>query len=136
MDRNYMGNSYVDLLQRAYLEALLSPQKSQYAVPFPNRNGSLNHGYYGNSTFGFYQESALGSPVLSDFPVGPVSPIRHNERNMRFPSGMRNLSGGIMGSWHSDNDESFNSSLLEEFKINKTRCFELSEIAGQIVEFR
>eukprot|EP00268_Persea_americana_P041744 TRINITY_DN416_c0_g1_i1.p1 TRINITY_DN416_c0_g1~~TRINITY_DN416_c0_g1_i1.p1 ORF type:complete len:1038 (-),score=235.60 TRINITY_DN416_c0_g1_i1:607-3720(-) len=138
MDKNYMGNSYVDLLQRAYLEALLSPQKSQYAVPFPNKTGGLNHGYYGNSTFGFgmsYQESTLGSPLLSDFPVGPVSPIRHNERNMRFPSGMRNLSGGIMGSWHSDNDESFTSSLLEEFKINKTRCFELSEIAGHIVDF-
>jgi pumilio RNA-binding family len=45
-----------------------------------------------------------------------------------------------MGSWHSEAgsnlDESFPSSLLEEFKSNKTRCFELSEIAGHVVEFR
>ncbi|MFS7938316.1 putative armadillo-like helical, nucleic acid binding NABP, pumilio domain-containing protein [Helianthus anomalus] len=34
--------------------------------------------------------------------------------------------------------ESFASSLLDEFKSNKTKCFELSEIeiAGHVVEFR
>jgi pumilio RNA-binding family len=45
-----------------------------------------------------------------------------------------------MGSWHSEAgsnlDESFPSSLLDEFKSNKTKCFELSEIAGHVVEFR
>jgi pumilio RNA-binding family len=59
---------------------------------------------------------------------------------MRFSPGMRNLSGGVMGSWHSEAgsnlDESFPSSLLDEFKSNKTKCFELSEIAGHVVEFR
>ena len=46
---------------------------------------------------------------------------------------------GVMGPWHVDTgniDESFASSLLEEFKSNKTKCFELSEIAGHVVEFR
>ncbi|XP_077214553.1 pumilio homolog 2-like isoform X2 [Tasmannia lanceolata] len=144
MDRNYMGSNYMDLLglQKAYLGALLSPQKSQYDVPFLGKSGSLNHGYYGNPTFGLgmsYPGSPLASPVIPASPVVPGSPIRLNDRNMRFPSGLRNLAGGVMGSWNSDSagslDESFASSLLEEFKSNKTKCFELSEIAGHVVEF-
>ncbi|KAF8396804.1 hypothetical protein HHK36_018437 [Tetracentron sinense] len=144
MDRSYMGNSYVDALglQKAYLGALLSPQKSQYGAPFLSKSGSLNHGYYGNPTFGLgmsYPGSPLASPLLPNSPVGPGSPIRHNERNMHFPSVMRNLAGGVMGAWHSEAggnmDESFASSLLEEFKSNKTKCFELSEITGHVVEF-
>ena len=46
---------------------------------------------------------------------------------------------GVMGPWHLDAgnmDENFASSLLEEFKSNKTKCFELSEISGHVVEFR
>ncbi|KAK1298977.1 hypothetical protein QJS10_CPB14g01612 [Acorus calamus] len=128
MDRNYMGNSYMDLigLQKAYLGALLSPQKN----------------YYGNSAYGLgmsYPGSPLASPILPNSSVGNGSPNRHGERNVRYPSNMRNLAGGLMGSWHTDGggnvDEGFGSSLLEEFKSNKTRCFELSEIAGHVVEF-
>ncbi|KAK9280365.1 hypothetical protein L1049_014054 [Liquidambar formosana] len=145
MDRNYLGNSYVDLLglQKAYLGSLLSPQKSQYGVSMGIKStGSNNHGYYGNPAFGVgmsYPGSPLASPVIANSPVGPGSPIRHNELNMRFPSGMRNIAGGVMGPWHLDGgcniDESFVSSLLEEFKSNKTKCFELSEIASHVVEF-
>ncbi|KAI3931705.1 hypothetical protein MKW92_050438 [Papaver armeniacum] len=144
MDRNYVGNSYVDLLglQKAYLGALLSPQKSQFALPFLGKSASLNHGYYGNPAYGLgvsYPGSPLASPVLPNSPGGPGSPMRHNDRSMRFPSGIRNLAGGMMGSWHSEAggnaDESFASTLLEEFKSNKTRSFELSEIAGHVVEF-
>ncbi|KAF6150307.1 hypothetical protein GIB67_034006 [Kingdonia uniflora] len=133
IDRSYMGNSNVDLLelQKAYIAAL-SPQKSPYGVPFLGKSLALNPGYYGNPTFGL--GSYPGSPVGPNSPVGPGSPMRHNERNMRFPSGMKNL--GVMGSWHSEaGAESFPSSLLEEFKSNKTRCFELSEIAGYVGEF-
>jgi len=58
---------------------------------------------------------------------------------MRF-SGMRNLAGGVMGAWHSEVgsnlDETFAPTLLDEFKSNKTKCFELSEIGGHVVEFR
>ncbi|PIA54691.1 hypothetical protein AQUCO_00900926v1 [Aquilegia coerulea] len=140
MDMNYMGNPYVDLLglQKAYLGALLSPQKSQYGVPYVGKSGSLNHNYYGNPAFGLgmpYPGSPLASP---NSPVGPGSPLRHNDRNMRFPAGMRNLAG-VMGSWNSESggnlDESYASSLLEEFKSNKTKCFELLEIEGHVVEF-
>lgn len=138
MDRNYLGNSYMNLLelQKAYIGAILSPQKSQYSVPLGSKSGVSNHhGYYGNPAFGVgmsYPGSPMAGSVMPNSPVGPGSP-------MRLPTGMRNLAGGIMGPWHLDPaniDESFASSLLEEFKSNKTKCFELTEIAGHVVEFR
>ncbi|KAK0591997.1 hypothetical protein LWI29_011652 [Acer saccharum] len=141
-----MSNSYMDLLglQKAYLGALLSPQaqKSQYGVPYLGKSSSMNNNYYGNPVVGLgmsYPGSPLGGPLLPNSPVGSGSPVRHGDRNMRFSPGMRNLSGGVMGPWHSEVggslDESFASSLLDEFKSNKTKCFELSEIAGHVVEF-
>ncbi|KAK7262488.1 hypothetical protein RJT34_30062 [Clitoria ternatea] len=142
VDRNYLGNSYMNLLelQKAYLGSVLSPQKSQYNLPLGGKSGGSNHhGYYGNPAYGVGL-SYPGSPMANSVPSSPVgsgSPIRHNELNMRFASGMRNLAG-VMGPWHVDTgniEESFASSLLEEFKSNKTKCFELSEIAGHVVEF-
>ncbi|XP_057451661.1 pumilio homolog 2-like isoform X1 [Lotus japonicus] len=142
VDRNYLGNSYMNLLelQKAYLGNLLSPHKSQYNVPLGGKSGGSNHhGYYGNPAYGVGL-SYPGSPMansLSSSPVGSGSPIRHNDLNMHFASGMRNVAG-VMGPWHLDSgnmDESFASSLLEEFKSNKTKCFELSEISGHVVEF-
>ncbi|KAM3309301.1 pumilio 2 [Capsicum chacoense] len=136
LDRNYMGNSYVDLLQKAYLSNML-PQKSQYGAPLNSKSsGSGHHGYYGNPAYGVglsYPGSPLASPVS---PVGPGSPMRHSDYNMRFPGRMRNIAGGVVGPYHLDNMEnSIASSLLEEFKSNKAKCFELSEIAGHVVEF-
>ncbi|KAK1270670.1 hypothetical protein QJS04_geneDACA007760 [Acorus gramineus] len=134
MDRNYMGNSYIDLiaLQKAYLSSLITSQK-QYGAPFLGKPG-----YYGNPAFGLgmsYPGSPLASPILPTSPVGSGSPIRHGERIVRYPSGMRNLAGGFMGYTDGNVDAGYASSLLEEFKSNKTRCFELSEIAGHVVEF-
>ncbi|XP_010469982.1 PREDICTED: pumilio homolog 2-like [Camelina sativa] len=137
MDRNFMGNSYMNMLelQRAYLGA----QKSQYGVPY--KSGSPNsHSYYGSPTFGSnmsYPGSPLAHHAMPNSLLSPCSPMRRGEVNMRYPSATRNYSGGVMGSWHMDAslDEGFGSSLLEEFKSNKTRGFELSEIAGHVVEF-
>lgn len=136
LDRNYMLNSYMDLLQKAYIGNVL-PQKSQYGVPLNSKSsGSGHHGYFGNPAFGVglsYPGSPLASPVS---PVGPGSPMRHSDYNMRFPGRMRNIAGGVIGPYHLDNMEnSVASSLLEEFKSNKAKCFELSEIAGHVVEF-
>ncbi|XP_072975580.1 pumilio homolog 2-like [Typha angustifolia] len=139
-ERGYASNSYADLLgiQKAYIETLLQPQK-QYGMPLLNKSTGLNHGYYGNSGYGMglsYPGNPLVSPVASS--AGPGSPLRLGERNLRSSS-FRNLGGGVMSSWHSEStgnmDERFPSSLLEEFKCNKTRCFELAEIAGHVVEF-
>ncbi|XVF23929.1 hypothetical protein REPUB_Repub13aG0082600 [Reevesia pubescens] len=125
MDREYSGNSYMDLLglEKAYL-------------------GALQKSYFGNPALGLamsYPGNPLASPLFPNFPVGSGSPVRQIDRTMRFASGLRNVSGGVMGAWHSEAagnlNDSFPSSLLDEFKSNKTKCFELSEIAGHVVEF-
>ncbi|KAF5201494.1 Pumilio-like protein [Thalictrum thalictroides] len=141
MGRNYVGTSQADLieLQKAYLAALLVQQKQQYNLSFLENSDGLNQGYYGSPTFGIgtpYRGNAMASLLVPS--VGPASPIRQNER-ARFPSMVRNSLGGSTGSWPSviggNVEESFTSSLLEEFKSSKTRCFELSDIADHVVEF-
>ncbi|XP_068646088.1 pumilio homolog 1-like [Aristolochia californica] len=142
--RHYMGASNMELLglQKAYLGALLAQQKAQYGLPFLGKSSGLSHGFYGGAgpTFGVgmpYPASPLASSILPS--IGAGSTMRQNERVARFSSMMRNTTGAPMASWHSENggsmEESFGSSLLEEFKSNKTRCFELSEIVGHVVEF-
>lgn len=144
LDRESAG-SYMELLelQKSYIESLLLHQKSQYGVPYLGKPGSLNHGYYGNPGFGLgmsYPGSPLAGPILPNSPIGSGSPVRHGERNIRFPSGMRNLANVMGATWHlepgSSMEENFASSLLDQFKSNKTKCFELSEIGGHVVEFR
>ncbi|KAK9727215.1 hypothetical protein RND81_05G266200 [Saponaria officinalis] len=128
-------NYYMDLLQKAYLGSVMSPQKSQFGAPLGNKSSRSNHGYYGNHAYGIgmgYPGNSLMSPVIPNSPGGPGSPIRHNEFNLHYPAATRNL-GGSMGPWHMDSG--IGSSLLEEFKSNKLKSFELSEIAGHVVEF-
>ncbi|MQM01138.1 hypothetical protein Taro_033880 [Colocasia esculenta] len=109
-DRNCLDNSYFNAvgfqnLQKAYLGTLLSSQK-EYGIPFLGKTGSSNHGYNGLNGLAFghgmsYAGSPLGYPVLSNSLVGPGSPVRHNDRNVRFLSGMRNLGGDVVGSPYS-----------------------------------
>uniref|UniRef100_A0A0E0JU83 PUM-HD domain-containing protein n=1 Tax=Oryza punctata TaxID=4537 RepID=A0A0E0JU83_ORYPU len=127
MDRANLGGSYMDLFgpQKAYLSPLLQSQKQ--------------YGYYGNLGVGLgYAGNSLTSPILPSSPGGPGSPLRHGDRSMRYPSGMRNF-GGSFGSWNSDlggkMEANLVPSLLEEFKSNKSKSYELSEIAGHVVEF-
>ncbi|OWM66767.1 hypothetical protein CDL15_Pgr010419 [Punica granatum] len=134
-DGNYLGNSHLNLLdmQKAYLAPLVSPQKSMYNVPLSGKMaGSNHHGFYGNQAFGggvSYPGSPLANPLIPGSPVGSGSPMRHSD----FMH-VRNLAGWQFDAGYNMN-ESFASSLLEEFKSNKTKCFELSEIAGHVVEF-
>lgn len=137
-----LNNPLLDKLQKSYFESLLLHQKSQYGLPYLGKSGSLNHGYYGNPGFGLgmsYPGSPFVGPMLPNSPIGSGSPGRHGERNMRFPSGGRSLAN-VMGTWHLEPgtglEENFASSLLDQFKSNKTKCFELSEIGGHVVEFR
>ncbi|EMS59607.1 Pumilio-like protein 2 [Triticum urartu] len=134
LERGFMGSSYADLtpVQKAYVEALL--QQKQYGMPV-GKSVASNHGYFSNLGYGMgmtYPGSPLGSPVAS--PSGPGSPIRLGERNLRFPSNTRSLTG-----WNVDPsgymNGNFPSSLLDEFKSNKARSFDLAEIAGNVVEF-
>ncbi|KAK9734794.1 hypothetical protein RND81_04G163500 [Saponaria officinalis] len=104
---------YIELLQKAYLDCVTPPKKPQF-----NKSSGSNHGFYGNHAI--------------DIGMGQGNPIRHKEFNMRYPATMRNIGGGMV-SRHVDSGSG--SSLLEEFKSNKTKCFELSEIRGHVVEF-
>ncbi|KAG5238246.1 pumilio [Salix suchowensis] len=112
VDRSYLGNSYLNYLEIQKAYGFLSSQKSQYGGPLGGKSGSSNHhGYFGNPAFGvgmFIPWKSLASPVIPNSPVGP---------------GRCSI------------DESFASSLLDEFKSNKTKSLELSEIAGHVVEF-
>jgi len=140
-DPSVDGAAYMDLLalQKAYL-GMLSPQKSECGRPYFGKSAGFNHGYYGNPGYGVGSAYAGNSLLSSLLPNSPVGSLRHGERNMRMPSGMRNLAAGVVGTWRSETggfmEQSYGSSLLDEFKSNKTKCFELSEIAGHVVEFR
>lgn len=140
--RNNMGSSHGDLLgfQKAYLEAILAQQKQQYELSFLGKSGGLNQGYYGNPSYGLgmpHPGNAIANSVLPS--VGSGSSMFQNERVSRFTSMMRSSMGGSIGPWNPDvgtNLEGrFGSSLLEEFKNNKTRSFELSDIGDHVVEF-
>ncbi|KAF6151266.1 hypothetical protein GIB67_002965 [Kingdonia uniflora] len=116
-DNNSIGTPNVLEYQKAYVETYLAQQKQQYA----GKSCGLNHEYYANSAVGLgmrYPGSLDGNECFS---------------RRRIPM------GGSIGSWHLDNgghlEESYPPTLLEEFKNNKTRCLELSEIVGHVGEF-
>ncbi|XP_059456798.1 pumilio homolog 4 isoform X2 [Corylus avellana] len=140
--RNYFGTSHGDLegVQKAYLEALLAQKNQQYELPHLGKSGGFNHGYYGNPSYGFgmpYPGNAMADSILPS--IGSGTPVFHNDRISNFTSMMRSSMGGSIGSWHSDISSSmegrFASTLLDEFKNNKTRSFELPDIVGNVVEF-
>ncbi|XP_047329425.1 pumilio homolog 1-like [Impatiens glandulifera] len=139
MDTDAYTTNLVDF-QRAYLSSFPSPKKSQYGSTYVK---SGNHKYYGSQIFNL--DMHLGSPLVDDpylpnCAIGSGNPVKYGERrNRHFPSVMRNLDGGALGTWRLEGcgnlDEHFSSSLLDDFKSNKIKCFELSEIAGHVVQF-
>lgn len=141
MNRESLPNSHEDFLalQKAYVEALF--QRSQYGLGF-GKSSALNNGFHGNSAFGpgfAYHGNSMGGPVFPNSGVGSGG-VGHVEQMMHFPSSLRTVSGNFMGPWPSELgcnlEDGFAASLLDEFKGNKTRCFELVEIVGHVVEFR
>ncbi|CAI9768352.1 unnamed protein product [Fraxinus pennsylvanica] len=118
-------------LQKPYLEPLL---QQQYGLAF-GKTSNLHHGFFGYPAFSpgmSYPGSPIADPVIPNLPFGPSSPVMHVEQIMHIPSGLRNIPGSFMGG---NLEEIFAPSLLYEFKSNKTKCFELAEIAGHVVEF-
>ncbi|KAE8733029.1 Pumilio 2 isoform 2 [Hibiscus syriacus] len=105
------------LMSSDYSVAQLAPLNDP-SMDMGAKSGSSNiDGFYGSPTFGggmSYPGSPLASPVIPSSPVG-LGPL-HFEAGCNV-------------------DESFSFSLLEEFKSNKLKCFELSEIAGHVIEF-
>ncbi|KAJ0984017.1 hypothetical protein J5N97_002373 [Dioscorea zingiberensis] len=125
-----IAKPYLDILgiQKAYLGALVQPDK-QNVIPSQARAAGMNPNYLANPPL------KLGLPYPLAIPAQPVPPARP----LRHGSGLSNVSGSAVGSWHADSmgtiDETLPQSLLEEFKSNKTRSLELYEITGHVVGF-
>ncbi|XP_022967018.1 pumilio homolog 4 isoform X1 [Cucurbita maxima] len=138
---NYYGITQGDLqgLRSAYLETLLSQQKQHYELSLSGNSSVYNHRLYANTLYGsgipYLADQVLDSGLSS---LGHGGTMLQNERILRCNSLMRN-SIGAQGSWQPDIgssvDESFPSTLLDEFKSNKTRSFELSDIVDHVIEF-
>ncbi|WCJ19265.1 pumilio 4 [Euphorbia peplus] len=127
----------MDMIQKAYLEALIAQQNQQYESALIN-SSSLNQMYHRNSSYGHgmpYVGNAIANSVLPSVGSGSFQ----NEQVGHFTSMMRNPMTTSMGAWHPDvgnnMERSYTSSLLDEFKNNKSRSFELSDIIDHVVEF-
>ncbi|AQK55419.1 hypothetical protein Zm00014a_028795 [Zea mays] len=138
--RGFTGSGHLDSpgYQKAYLGSLFGQQKLQYGMPYLGNSGALNQNIYGNdSAFGIGM-TYLTSPPSTPYISSPQGHVGQGNRLTRLPAVVRNTAGGSMGSWNSENglmDNGYGSSLLEEFKSNKTRSFELLDIVGHVVEF-
>lgn len=77
--------------------------------------------------------SVGGSTFLLSYPIMlDTSPILHNEWDPQIPSGSKSTSGSTWQFGNGYNIEGNYGSLLKDFKINKRRCFELSNFARNI----
>ncbi|CAN1149125.1 Pumilio homolog 4 [Linum perenne] len=138
--QNYLGTSQGDLndIQKAYLELMLAQQKQEYDMPLSRKAGTLSQAYYRNPSYGLgvpYHGNSMGNSVHPS-----VTSINlQNEQVAHFSSMMQNSMAGSVGSWNSDTvgtaERRYGSSLLDEFKNNKNRSFELLDIVGHVVEF-
>ncbi|KAM3245258.1 hypothetical protein ACQJBY_056527 [Aegilops geniculata] len=137
---NFSGSGHMDnaAYQKAYLASLLAQQKLQYGMPYMGKSGGLSPTLYGSEQAYGMDMAYLPSPTSSHFIPSPQGHARQGDRLTRIPSMARSATGGAMGSWSSENglvDNAYESTLLEEFKTNKTRSFELLDIVGHVVEF-
>ncbi|KAL6290694.1 hypothetical protein ACE6H2_008204 [Prunus campanulata] len=140
--KNHFGTLHGDLegLQKAYLEALLAQRKQQYELSLSGKSGGFNHGYYGNPSYGLGM-TYPGNPMANSVhpSVGSGSPMFQNEKIERFNSMLRSPMGGSVSNRQSeignDLEGRHASSLLDEYKNNKNKSFELADIVDHVVEF-
>ncbi|KAG0483238.1 hypothetical protein HPP92_011322 [Vanilla planifolia] len=118
-------------------------QNGVESPPNFKRFGTSSPDFYGSTPnvalFMHYPTSPLGSPV---YPASPATYMgtsgRRNESN-RSP-GTSGRGGGTYAGWHGPRlrdkvDDSKSHSFLEELRTSKSRRYELSDIAGRILEF-
>ena len=135
--RNFFGTSVGELegIDKAFIEALLAQKKQQYELPHLVKSGALKESYYKNLSHGlgipFPGNSMPNSTGLGSF---------QSEQVAQLTSLMKSSLGGSISSRHADVgstvERKYASSFLDEFKNNKARSFELSDIIGHVVEFR
>ncbi|KAK7268264.1 hypothetical protein RIF29_20960 [Crotalaria pallida] len=140
--RNFSDTSHGDLegLREAYIEMLLAQQKQQYELPLLSKSGLLNNGFLGSQQYGLGMPYSGKQIANSSLPsLGSGNPLFENQRMSHINTMMRSSMGGSGGSWHADignnMEGKFAASLLDEFKNNKARPFELSDIVDHVVQF-
>ncbi|KAG8060771.1 hypothetical protein GUJ93_ZPchr0002g23994 [Zizania palustris] len=124
--------------QKACIASLLAQQKLQYGMPYLGKSASLSLNLYGSDPAFGMEMAYLSSSTSTPFISSPQGHVRQGDRLSRIPSTAKITTGGPLGSWNSDNgllDNGYGSSLLEEFKTNKTRSLDLLDIVGHVVEF-
>ncbi|XP_031283194.1 pumilio homolog 5-like isoform X1 [Pistacia vera] len=123
-------------------QKLLSPPNGSLGIPNPRKLGTSVGGYYGGppgmGVMAQFPVSPISSPVLPSSPVGGTThPGRRND--LRYPQGSHRNTG-IYPGWQGQRgvnifDDPKRHSFLEELKSSNAQKFELSDIAGRIVEF-
>uniref|UniRef100_A0A6N2KAJ1 PUM-HD domain-containing protein n=1 Tax=Salix viminalis TaxID=40686 RepID=A0A6N2KAJ1_SALVM len=123
-------------------QKLLHHQRGGVSDLNRGRGRVMNLPYLGNSpNMGIlqYPSSPLASPVLPGSPVGGTG-FSGGRNEIRFPPGSGRYASAYSGWQGQRGSESLNDpkihNFLEELKSGKGRRFELSDIAGHIVEFR
>ncbi|KAJ0006863.1 hypothetical protein Pint_30795 [Pistacia integerrima] len=124
-------------------QKLLSSPNGSLGIPNPRKLGTSVGGYYGGppgmGVMAQFPVSPISSPVLPSSPVGGTThPGRRND--LRYPQGSHRNTG-IYPGWQGQRgvnifDDPKRHSFLEELKSSNAQKFELSDIAGRIVEFR
>lgn len=104
---------------------------------------TISPGYYGNPpNMGLLMQfpgSPLASPVSQGSPVARTSFSGRKNDNTKFPFSSERITGSSGCSIQRGGekvDDPISYSFLEELKSNKARRYDLSDIAGRIVEFR
>ncbi|XP_019434377.1 PREDICTED: pumilio homolog 4-like isoform X1 [Lupinus angustifolius] len=140
--RNFSDASHGGLegLREAYTEMLFAQQKQQYELPLLSKSGILNNGFWGSQPYGVGMPYTGKQIVNSSLPsLGSGNPLFENQYISHINSMMRSSMGGSGGSWHADIGNNlegkFAATLLDEFKNNKARPFELSDIVDHVVQF-
>lgn len=139
--KSFGSSPNLDQLRKVYLETLHAQQKQHYQGPgFSKLSAPLNHRhkrdviyeshlpYSGNLTAnGGFSSVGFGSHMLPDEQIAQFTQMTRTS--------VRESAGSWPSSYGTDVEGKLVSSLLDEFKSNKIRSFELSDILGHVVEF-
>ncbi|KAK8928622.1 hypothetical protein KSP39_PZI017497 [Platanthera zijinensis] len=145
-----IGSSQGSDPQKSSLQYACSPDQSPQAPrigainsPSGRKGVPANTDIYGNlPNLGLlvqYPTSPISSPVYPGSPVSNSGTSSRRSEGIRSP-GSSGRAGGTYSGWQSPRvqdkvDDSRLHSFLEELKSNKSRRYELSDIAGRIVDF-
>jgi pumilio RNA-binding family len=125
-------------IQKSQINSLLQLSRAgHYGAQPGSKSSSYAPPYYGAPGIGFmmpYGSSSISSPLLPGSPlVGNAFSLRQADPRIPIGAGKNNI---YMGTSSESGEELKGSTLLEELKNNKTRKFELADIAGHVIEFR